>query len=104
MTPGHRGRGTPLRSVVVIGRGALKPQVAGARRSNRASLLHWVPGFWTYDTRANEMYRVVVLFLAYTGVRLGEVAALEVRRRAVIAESVTPVQGKGLVWGTPKTH
>ena len=27
-----------------------------------------------------------------------------VRRRAVIAESVTPVQGKGLVWGTPKSH
>jgi integrase len=26
------------------------------------------------------------------------------RRRAVIAESVTVVQGKGLVWGTPKTH
>jgi len=26
------------------------------------------------------------------------------RRRAVIAESVTPVQGKGLVWGTPKSH
>ena len=26
------------------------------------------------------------------------------RRRAVIAESVTPVQGQGLVWGTPKSH
>ena len=64
----------------------------------------------TYDTRANEMYRLVVLFLAYTGVRFGEMAALKVRRldlvrrRAVIAESVTPVQGKGLVWGTPKSH
>ncbi|WGL52201.1 hypothetical protein P5P86_19895 [Nocardioides sp. BP30] len=39
--------------------------------------------------------------LAYTGVRFGEMAALKVRRhdlslrRAVIAESVTPVQGKG---------
>ncbi|MGI8701679.1 MAG: tyrosine-type recombinase/integrase [Nocardioidaceae bacterium] len=37
-------------------------------------------------------------------------AALKVRRldltrgRAVIAESVTPVQGKGLVWGPPKSH
>ncbi len=56
------------------------------------------------------MYRLVVLFLAYTGVRFGEMAALKVkrvdltRRRAVIAESVTPVQGKGLVWGTPKSH
>ena len=62
------------------------------------------------DTRANETYRLVVLFLAYTGVRFGEMAALRLRRldlrrnRAVIAESVTPVQGMGLVWGTPKTH
>ena len=51
-----------------------------------------------------------MLFLAYTGVRFGEMAALRVarldvqRRRAVIAESVTPVQGLGLVWGTDKTH
>jgi integrase len=62
------------------------------------------------DTRANETYRLVVLFLAYTGVRFGEMAALRVgrldlrRNRAVIVESVTPVQGEGLVWGTPKTH
>ena len=51
-----------------------------------------------------------MLFLAYTGVRFGEMAALRVARldlrrsRAVIVESVTPVQGHGLVWGTPKTH
>jgi integrase len=63
-----------------------------------------------YDTRSNDTYRLVVLFLAYTGVRFGEMAALRVKRldllrnRARIAESVTPVQGKGLVWGTPKTH
>ncbi len=63
-----------------------------------------------HDERTNEMYRLVVLFLAYTGVRFGEMAALRVRRvdlqrrRAVIAESVTPVQGKGMVWGTTKTH
>jgi integrase len=62
------------------------------------------------DTRANETYRLVVLFLAYTGVRFGEMAALRVaridlrRRRAVIVESVTPVQGQGLVWGSTKTH
>lgn len=42
------------------------------------------------DTRANETYRLVVLFLAYTGVRFGEMAALRVarldlrRNRAVI--------------------
>ncbi len=60
--------------------------------------------------RGCETYRLVVLFLAYTGVRFGEMAALRVgrldlaRRRAVICESVTVVAGKGLVWGTPKTH
>jgi integrase len=54
-------------------------------------------------------YRLVVLFLAYTGVRWGEMAALRVRRldlmrrRAEIAESVTPVRGV-LTWGTPKGH
>ncbi len=64
----------------------------------------------TYDTRTNAMHRVVVLFLAYTGVRFGEMAALKVSRldlrrsRAMIAESVTPIAGQGLVWGTPKTH
>ena len=54
-------------------------------------------------------YRLAVLFLAYTGVRFGEMAALRVgrldlmRRRAVIAEAVTEVNG-ALVWGTPKGH
>ncbi|ABL82835.1 hypothetical protein Noca_3333 [Nocardioides sp. JS614] len=62
------------------------------------------------DTRTNETYRLVVLFLAYTGVRFGEMAALRValldlrRSRAVMVESVTPVQGHGLVWGSTKTH
>ena len=51
------------------------------------------------DTRVNGTYRLVVLFLAYTGVRFGEMAALRVgrldlrRSRAVIVKSVTPVQG-----------
>lgn len=54
-------------------------------------------------------YRLVVLFLTYTGVRWGEMAALRVgrldllRRRAEVAESVTPVRGV-LTWGTPKGH
>ncbi len=62
------------------------------------------------DERENQTYRLVVLFLAYTGVRFGEMAGLRVsrldltRRRATIAESVTVVQGQGLVWGTPKSH
>ena len=59
--------------------------------------------------RANDQYRLIVLFLAYTGVRFGEMAALRVsrvdflRRRATIAESVTLVGAKQ-VWGTPKGH
>jgi integrase len=54
-------------------------------------------------------HRLVVLWLAYTGCRFGEMAALRVgrlalmRRRAVIAESVTVVGG-AQVWGTPKGH
>jgi len=62
------------------------------------------------DERENETYRLVVLFLAYTGVRFGEMAALQVsrldldRRRATIAESVTVVGGKDQAWGTPKSH
>lgn len=52
---------------------------------------------------------LVITFLAYTGLRFGEVAALRVvrldllRRRVEVAESVTSVNGK-LVWGTPKGH
>lgn len=60
---------------------------------------------------ANECgpHRLVVLFLAYTGVRFGEMAALRVgrldllRRRGLIAESVTLVRGVQ-TWGTPKGH
>ena len=61
------------------------------------------------DERQNDQYRLIVLFLAYTGVRFGEMAALRVRRidflrrRAMIAESVTLV-GANQVWGTPKGH
>lgn len=60
--------------------------------------------------RENDTYRLIVLFLAYTGVRFGEMAALKVgrldlqRRRAVIAESVTTVHRAGQVWGSPKGH
>jgi integrase len=54
-------------------------------------------------------HRLVVLFLAYTGRRFGEMAALRVgrldllRRRAIVAESVTLVRGVQ-TWGTPKGH
>ena len=62
------------------------------------------------DERENRADRLIVLFLAYTGVRFGELAALRVgrldllRRRAIIAESVTVVQGRRQVWGTPKSY
>jgi integrase len=52
---------------------------------------------------------LTVLFLAYTGVRFGEMAALRVgrldllRRRAIIGESVTEVHG-AQVWSMPKGH
>lgn len=54
-------------------------------------------------------YGIVVRFLAYTGLRWGELAALRVgrvdlvRRRVLVSESVTEVNGE-LVWGSPKTH
>lgn len=56
-----------------------------------------------------EEYRLVVLFLAYTGLRWGEMAALRVnrldllRRRALVAESVTPVKGV-MTFGPTKGH
>jgi integrase len=62
-----------------------------------------------HSERRVEEYKLIVLFLAYTGVRFGELAALCVgrldllRRRATIAESVTEVQGRA-VFSTPKTH
>ncbi|MGL5828804.1 MAG: tyrosine-type recombinase/integrase, partial [Angustibacter sp.] len=52
---------------------------------------------------------LVVLVLAFTGLRFGELAALKVRRvdftrrRLLVAESVTEVGGR-LEWSTPKTH
>jgi integrase len=54
--------------------------------------------------------RLVVLVLAYTGLRWGELAALRVsrvdlmRRRIHIAESVTEVDRGRLDWGLPKSH
>lgn len=54
-------------------------------------------------------YGDVVLFLAYTGLRWGEMAALKVgrldmlRRRLEVAEAVSAPRGQ-LVWSTPKSH
>ena len=60
------------------------------------------------DERENRADRLIVLFLAYTGVRFGELAALRVgrldllRRRAIIAESVTVVQAGDRSGGHPR--
>jgi integrase len=59
--------------------------------------------------RAAGDHGLVIVFLAYTGLRFGEAAALRVsrldllRRQIEVAESVTAVNGV-LVWGTPKGH
>jgi integrase len=55
-------------------------------------------------------YRLVILLLAYSGLRWSEAAALKVRnvdiigRRVHVVEGVTEVDGSRLVWGTPKSH
>ncbi|MDP9092108.1 MAG: site-specific integrase [Actinomycetota bacterium] len=54
-------------------------------------------------------YRTAILFLAYTGIRFGELAALRVRRldllrrRAEIAEAVAEVRGRA-TFTSPKSH
>ena len=58
---------------------------------------------------AGDEWRLAVLFLGYTGLRFGEMAALRVGRvdlstqEVAVRESVTPVKGV-MSWGTPKTH
>ncbi|MBQ1065177.1 MULTISPECIES: site-specific integrase [Micromonospora] len=58
---------------------------------------------------AAEPHGLIIRVLAYTGLRWGELAALRVRRvdlvkrRLLVAESVTEVNGRA-VFGTPKTH
>lgn len=58
---------------------------------------------------AAGQWRPLVLFLAYTGLRWGEMAALRVsdvdmlRRRVHVTRSVTVVRGR-FVWGEPKSH
>jgi integrase len=55
------------------------------------------------------VYRTLVLFLGYTGLRWGEAAALRVRdvnlarRRVEVARAVSEPAGR-IVFGTPKTH
>jgi integrase len=59
-------------------------------------------------TEAVERDATLIRFLAYTGVRWGEMAALRVqdcdmlRRRVNVSRAVT--ESGGLVWSTPKNH
>ena len=59
---------------------------------------------------AFEQYRLVVLVLAYCGLRWSELAALRVgsvdakRRRVKVSAAVVEVDGEGLVWGSPKSY
>ncbi len=61
-------------------------------------------------TSIRPPYDTLVRFAAYTGLRAGEVGALRVGRlellrgRVQVAESVTEVQGRGLVFGPTKTY
>ncbi len=58
----------------------------------------------------DQRYSTLIRLAAYTGLRAGEIGALRVGRvdldhsRLTIAESVTEVQGRGLVFGEPKTY
>ena len=60
-------------------------------------------------SQVGDRYRLVILFLAYSGLRYGELAAPRgssfdmLRRRVNVRESVTEVKGK-LVWSSPKSH
>lgn len=62
---------------------------------------------WELADSIDSRYRVLVLFLAYTGLRFGEVAALEVRdidflrRRVEVRQQVTEVKGY-LTWTPTK--
>lgn len=54
--------------------------------------------------------RLAVLVLAYCGLRWSELAGLRVgrldlmRRRLIVAEAMTEVNGGRLIWGAPKSH
>jgi integrase len=99
----------------------LKLAVRSGRLARNAAEYAPLPRVWRADKRylshkevealaaAAGLYRVAVLFLAYTGVRYGEMAALRVsrldllRRRATIDQALAEVAGR-VVCSTPKTH
>lgn len=81
------------------------------KHNQRGYLAHGQVFQLANEIRAHSLfqYSVMVLFLAYTGLRFGEMAALKVksfdmlRRRVNITEAVAEVKG-ALVWGNVKTH
>ena len=106
----HRVFSLALELAVYDGRLARNPST-GVPLPRAAQVEHVYLTHADVDALATEAgdYRLVVLFLAYTGVRFGELAALRLshldllRRRATIAEAVAEVHGKA-VFSTPKNH
>jgi integrase len=106
----HRVLSLILDSAVQDGRLGRNP----ARGARLPRVVRREPTFLTAEqvsafaeaARPNEL---IILTLAFTGLRFGELAALKVRRfdadrrRLNVVESVTEV-GSELVWTTPKTH
>jgi len=106
-----RGAGCGTTRAAVLGGDGERPEVlvpgrgTAPRRGRR--LRHGARGEALAD--AAGKFRPSILFLAYTGVRFGEMAALRLgqldllRRRATISEAVAEVAGR-MVFSTPKTH
>jgi integrase len=78
-------------------------------RVGRAEKIFLTHGQVRMLANAAEPHGLIIRVLAYTGLRWGELAALRahrvdlVRRRLLVAESVTEVNGVA-VFGTPKSH
>jgi integrase len=99
-----------LTAAVEGGRLARNP-AAGVRLPKRVDREMLFPDAAQVEALADAIgphHRAVVYFLAYTGLRFGEVVALKVKRldllrgRCEVVESATEV-GSALVWGPTKT-
>ena len=106
----HRVLSLILDAAVQDGRIGRNP-ARGARlpRPVRTEPMYLTPEQVGALAEAAGPYELMILTLAFTGLRFGELAALKVRRfdplrrRLNVLESVTEV-GSQLVWSTPKTH
>ena len=92
--------------------GVRLPKVSRAEKRflNRSEVLRLADAAAEYPIpEIGAQYRVLVLVLAFCGLRWGEAAGLKVdrldllRRRVTVAETLSEVGGH-LVWGTPKNH